>query len=122
MVNVTGPLFVKATDGAPMYASEMHKVVWRDFPDGFDDAAAGTVFGEHLLGADSQNVLELTQRDRNRIFNLGYYTWVEQQGVPLPEFVARRQQATWGRIRSLIPEWDERIEEFNARTGAARVA
>ena len=24
-----------------------------------------------------------TERDRDRIFNLGYYTWVEQQGVPL---------------------------------------
>ena len=24
-----------------------------------------------------------TERDRNRIFNLGYYTWVEQQGTPL---------------------------------------
>ena len=54
-----------------MYASEMDKVIRRDFGDGFDDAAAGTVFGEHLLGADSEHVLELGSRERNRIFNLG---------------------------------------------------
>ena len=32
-------------------------------------------------GAATDNVIELTAQDRKRIFNLGYYTWVEQQGV-----------------------------------------
>jgi len=105
-----------------MYASEMHKVIWRDFPDGFDDAAAGTVFGEHLLGADSEHVLELGSHERSRIFNLGYYTWVEQQGVPLPAFESRRRPETWDRIRGFLPVWDELITEFNQRTGAARDA
>jgi cysteine synthase len=115
-------LLTVATDGAPMYASELDKVVARDFGDGFDQAAAGSVYGEHLAGAGADNVLELGARDRTRIFNLGYYTWVEQQGIPLPDFEARRRQETWEAIRALIPAWDARIAEFNARTGVAAVA
>ncbi len=115
-------LLTVATDGAAMYATELDKALRRDFPGGFDDAAAGTVFGEHLLGADSEHVLELGSRDRTRIFNLGYYTWVEQQGVPLPAFESRRRQETWDRIRRFLPVWDELIGEFNQRTGVARVA
>jgi cysteine synthase len=111
-----------ATDGAPMYASELHKVVWRDFPAGFDEIAAGQTFGEHLLGAGADHVLELDDRERTRIFNLGYYTWVEQQGIGIEDFVARRQQRTWAEIRAVLPAWDALIDEFNARVGAARVA
>jgi hypothetical protein len=115
-------LLTVATDGAPMYASELHKVVWRDFPDGFDEAAAAQAFGEHLLGAGAEHVLELTERERTRIFNLGYYTWVEQQGVSIADFVARREQQTWAEIRAVLPALDALIAEFNARTGVARVA
>jgi hypothetical protein len=115
-------LLTVATDGAPMYGSELHKVVWRDFPDGFDEIAAGEAYGEHVLGAGPENVLELTARERTRIFNLGYYTWVEQQGVALADFEARRRQETWAEIRAVLPAWDALIDEFNARTGAARVA
>jgi cysteine synthase len=115
-------LLTVATDGAPMYASELHKVVWRDFPDGFDEAAAAQAFGEHLLGAGAEHVLELTERERTRIFNLGYYTWVEQQGVSIADFVARREQQTWAEIRAVLPALDALIAEFNARTGVARDA
>ena len=31
-------------------------------------------------------MLELSQIDKNRIFNLGYFTWVEQQGISLEDF------------------------------------
>ena len=40
-------------------------------------------------------MLELTHAERSRIFNLGYYTWVEQQGVPLEAFERRRAQGFW---------------------------
>jgi hypothetical protein len=115
-------LLTVATDGAPMYASEMERVIRRDFPDGFDAASASMAFGEHVLGAAGDHVLELDRRERNRIFNLGYYTWVEQQGVPLPEFEARREQEAWRRMRAALPTWDEAIAEFNARTGALSLA
>jgi cysteine synthase len=106
-----------ATDGASMYATERDLAVARYFPDGFDDPAAAEVFGEHLLGAATDNLRELTVEERERIFNLGYFTWVEQQGVSIEEFEARRDRAFWRRWREQVPVWDELIDEFNARTG-----
>jgi hypothetical protein len=110
-----------ATDGASMYRTELDRAVRRDFPDGFDARAAAATYGEAILGAAPDHVLELTEADRRRIFNLGYYTWVEQQGVPIEEFVARRDQATWTAMRELLPAWDAMIAEFNARVSAVPV-
>jgi cysteine synthase A len=56
------------------------------------------LFGQHLLGVRTDLMMELTRHDRDRIFNLGYFTWVEQQGIPLHDFEARRQQSFWRRI------------------------
>jgi cysteine synthase len=106
-----------ATDGASLYASEHDRALARYFPDGFDEAAAAEVFGEHLLGAATDNLLELTHVERERIFNLGYYTWVEQQGTSLQEFEARRSPAFWDAIHEIAHDWDRLIDEFNARTG-----
>jgi cysteine synthase len=108
-----------ATDGAEMYASERERIAARDFPGGFGPIDAGEVFGRWMLGASTDHLLETTLADRNRIFNLGYYTWVEQQGVPLAVFESRRHQLFWTGLRDLLPAWDARIEEFNQRTGLA---
>ena len=67
-------------------------------------------------------MLECTEHDRNRIFNLGYYTWVEQQGTPFELFEARRQQAFWRGLRRYLGVWDEMITDFNARAAAPRPA
>ena len=83
-----------ATDGAAMYGSEWPRIERRDFPGGFDAVGAGEAWGEHLAGTATDHLLELGQRDRERIFNLGYYTWVEQQGVSIAEFTARRAPAS----------------------------
>ena len=55
--------------------------------------------------------------ERNRVFNLGYFTWVEQQGVDIPDFEIRREQSWWNSLRPLVDQWDGMIEEFNAATG-----
>jgi cysteine synthase len=108
-----------ATDGAAMYGSEGELALAKHFPDGFDAVAAGEAFGEHLLGAGTDNLLELTEPERRRIFNLGYYTWVEQQGVSVEAFEARREQAFWRRIRAVVSDWDALIAELNERAGVA---
>jgi cysteine synthase len=106
-----------ATDGAEMYATERARILARDFPAGFDQVAAGEVYGEFLAGATTDHMLELRRTDRERIFNLGYYTWVEQQGVSLEEFEDRRRPAFWTETRSIVDEWDRRIDDMNARSG-----
>jgi len=106
-----------ATDGAAMYGSERELALAKYFPDGFDEIAAGEVFGEHLLGATTDNLRELTHEERQRIFNLGYYTWVEQQGVSLEDFQVRRDPLFWEQTCAQAAVWDELIDELNARTG-----
>jgi len=106
-----------ATDSAALYGSERRKFAAASYPDGFDAVNAGEVFAQHLLGAADGDVLELTHAERSRIFNLGYFTWVEQQGVTLEDFENRRNHGFWTQLREAGPAWDELITEFNARAG-----
>ena len=110
-------LITVATDSAALYGSERRKFLAATYPNGFDSVNAGEIFGQHLLGAADNDVLELTHDERSRIFNLGYFTWVEQQGVPLVEFEGRRDQRFWRGLRQAAAAWDELIAEFNARAG-----
>jgi cysteine synthase len=110
-------LITVATDSAALYGSERRKFLAAAYPGEFDGVNAGEIFGQHLLGAADNDVLELTHDERSRIFNLGYFTWVEQQGVPLPEFEKRRSQGFWRRLWQSAAAWDELIAEFNARAG-----
>jgi cysteine synthase len=107
-----------ATDGAALYRTERERVQRTSFPGGFDRVAAAEIAGRYLLATTTDHVLELTQRDRERIFNLGYFTWVEQQGIGLEDFEARRDQRFWRGLRDLLPAWDAMIDRFNERTGA----
>jgi cysteine synthase A len=106
-----------ATDGAALYRTEVDKVLARDFPDGFGEAEAAETFGRSLQGQGTSDMLDLTHEDRERIFNLGYFTWVEQQGVSIDDFTIRRDQSFWRGLRDLVALWDEGIRELNARTG-----
>ena len=109
-----------ATDGAALYPSERAKTIAGRFGGDFDELAAAEVFATHLGAVGTDHMIECTERDRNRIFNLGYYTWVEQQGTPLDIFEARRAQSFWTGLRRFVPVWDELINEFNARRAAPR--
>jgi cysteine synthase len=113
-----------ATDGAPMYITERDKVLARDFAARFDRVDAAEVFARYLLGSgpDEQRLLDLTPADRRRIFNLGYFTWVEQQGVGFEPFVERREPDFWRELRTIVPAWDELIVAFNERTRAKVLA
>jgi len=103
-----------ATDGAEMYGTELDKTMKKRFASNFDQLAAAEVFGRYLLGVATDHTLEMTRRDRERMFNLGYYTWVEQQGVSLEDFDARRDPEFWNGLMDMVPIWDSMIEEFNS--------
>src|SRR5216683_8607 len=105
-------LVTVATDSAALYGSERRKFIEANYPNGFDAVNAGEIFGQHLLGAADNEVLELTHGERSRIFNLGYFTWVEQRGVRIDEFEQRRAQSFWRGLRQAASVWDELIAEF----------
>jgi cysteine synthase len=108
-----------ATDGAALYGSERDRLLRGRYRSGFGPAEAAAVYARHVEGASVDHVLECGRVERTRIFNLGYFTWVEQQGVPLELFEARREQAFWRELRSYVPLWDDLIREFNDRAGVA---
>jgi cysteine synthase len=107
-----------ATDSAALYDSERASYLKRQYPAGFDEVNAGEVFGRHLEGLADDHVNELTYVGRKRVFNLGYYTWVEQQGVSVEDFDRRRDPAFWTGLQATIPAWDRLIRDFNDDTGA----
>jgi cysteine synthase len=109
-----------ATDSAVLYASERRSFLARRYRDGFDELNAGEIFSRHLEGVVDDHVLELTHLDRKRIFNLGYYTWVEQQGVAIDDFDRRADQRFWRGLVDSVALWDRLIDEFNAEVGAGR--
>ncbi len=113
-------LITIATDGADLYPSERVKTMKKRFNDNFTQVEAAEVFAEHLATVQTDSMIDCTERDKNRIFNLGYYTWVEQQGTPLSVFEARRSQTFWRNLRKHVPTWDAMIGEFNARVAAAK--
>jgi len=109
-----------ATDGAAMYRTERDKAIERDFAGQFDRVAAAETFARYVLGGapDDQRLLELSPVDRRRIFNLGYFTWVEQQGLAFDQFVERREPGFWEGMREYLPVWDDLIDTFNERARA----
>jgi cysteine synthase A len=112
-----------ATDGAELYASEVRRYLERRHNSGQLSAEmAAELVGAHLGAADTENVLDATPRERERVFNLGYFTWVEQQGVALADFDRRRSQAFWHGLRGLVPQWDEMIGAVNRDTGMQAAA
>ncbi len=104
-----------ATDGAALYPSSRAKTLATRYGNEFTTTDAAEVFGEHLGSVDTDNMIDCTEADRRRIFNLGYYTWVEQQGTPFELFEARRHQDFWRGLRRYVDVWDDMIVDFNAR-------
>ena len=102
-----------ATDGAAMYRSELEIAKTSRFAGEFSEIEAAEAFGRYLLGAAIDHVSELSRFDRERIFNLGYYTWVEQQGTSVADFDRRRDQGFWDGLMELVPIWDGMMEHLN---------
>jgi cysteine synthase len=109
-----------ATDGHEMYASELERYLARRHNSGeLSEVLAAELTGRYLLGPQTGCVLEASERERARIFNLGYFTWVEQQGVALADFDRRKAQGFWRGLRPLVAQWDEMITSFNRELSAA---
>ncbi len=104
-----------ATDGAALYGTERAKALDKHFGGAFDAVSAGETFGRFMLGQATDDLIELGRFDRERIFNLGYFTWVEQQGVSLADFDARKSQSFWRDLRPHVEAWDAMIRDFNGR-------
>ncbi len=114
--NSNDMVFTVATDSMEMYKSRIREE--REKHGEYSPTRAAVDFEARLLGLDKDDMLELTYYDRKRMHNLKYFTWVEQQGKSVDELNAQWYDETyWTSQFAKIGLWDEKIEEFNERTG-----
>ena len=106
-----------ATDGSELYESEKQHLLTRRFGDRFQMGHAEEIVSSYLKDTNTDHLQLLDDVGKEKIFNLGYYTWVEQQGVSIEDFDARRDQEFWDQLHTMTPEWDKMVEEFNDQTG-----
>ncbi|MCD6500001.1 MAG: pyridoxal-phosphate dependent enzyme [Deltaproteobacteria bacterium] len=107
------------TDSMELYGTRVKELNEQDGAYSDQDAAAD--YHGRLLGAGTDNLEELTHYGRKRVHNLKYYTWIEQQAKQLDELNAQWSPYPdyWEAIHQQVEAIDERIVEFNRRTGLA---
>ena len=105
------------TDSAVMYGSRIAELNREYGAYSCNDALLD--HNLHMLGLKTDNMQELTYRDRKRVHNLKHYTWVEQQGKTAEELDALwyDTEGTWDTVHAQAADLDDLINEFNERTG-----
>ena len=105
------------TDSAAMYQSRVKEL--NDEYGAYSIEEARLDHNLHMLGLKTDNMAELGYRDRKRVHNLKYYTWVEQQGKTSQELSALwyDPEGTWDAVHKSADKLDELINEFNEETG-----
>ena len=106
------------TDSVEMYHSRLEEL--REESGEYTATDAAVDFRMSLLGAKTDNLIELTYAERKRIHNLKYYTWVEQQGRQPEELddLWYRQDKTFEAVQKQTEAIDALIDEFNAQVGS----
>lgn len=104
------------TDSMELYQSrltEMHEESGQ-----YESTQAAADHARYLLGESDDNLLELSYKDRRRVHNLKYFTWVEQQGKTYEEIQTQWYDDNfWTDVQKQVPEIDALIEEFNGKVG-----
>ncbi|MBN1338401.1 MAG: pyridoxal-phosphate dependent enzyme [Bacteroidales bacterium] len=109
-------IFSVATDSMEMYRSRVTEEITKNGPLNAADAQA--LFRSCLPGLKTDYMIEMNYYDKKRMHNLKYFTWVEQQGKTVEELNAQwYDRDYWKRQYAKVDEWDEKIMEFNERTG-----
>jgi hypothetical protein len=104
------------TDSMAMYGSRLQEYDVARGP--LDERGCAGLYHRYLLGQGSEHVEELSYRQKKRVHNLKYYTWVEQQGKTYEQLQEQWQRTDyWTSVRKLARQIDPLIIEFNERTG-----
>ncbi|MCQ2821386.1 MAG: pyridoxal-phosphate dependent enzyme [archaeon] len=103
------------TDSMDMYQSRLRELK-REYTR--DDALDAYVKCFQSVAAD--DCLELCYKEKKRIHNLKYFTWIEQQGKKVDELNAQwYDEDYWTKHLSeeVVDKYDSWIMEFNKKTG-----
>ncbi|HPR17405.1 MAG TPA: pyridoxal-phosphate dependent enzyme [Candidatus Cloacimonadota bacterium] len=109
-------VFTVATDSMEMYQSRLKEE--REKRGEYTSTQATVDFEKALMGLGLDNMIEMTYYDKKRMHNLKYFTWIEQQGKTVEELNAQWYDHNyWKNQFDRVNEWDEKINEFNAKVG-----
>ncbi len=112
-------VFTVATDSMEMYQSRLLEE--NEKHGDFSNREAAVSFEADLMGLKTDNMIEMNYYDKKRMHNLKYFTWVEQQGKTVEELNAQWYDDNYWKSRyAKVEEWDQKIEEFNERTGVIK--
>jgi len=105
------------TDSMELYQSRVKEL--QDAHGSYSRTDAAVDYEAHLLGMKTDAMLELGYRERKRIHNLKYYTWIEQMGRSAEELDAQWYDfpGYWDRIHRLVDDIDGQIVAFNEESG-----
>ena len=106
------------TDSAEMYGSRIKELEEQYGP--YSVKAAAVDHSLHMLGLRTDSMEELGYRGAQRVHNLKYYTWVEQQGKTSEELDALWYGSEWTDVHGQAKELDELICAFNDATGVLK--
>lgn len=111
--------FTVATDSMEMYQSRLREE--NELHGEFTNRDAAVSFEADLMGLKTDHMIEMNYYDKKRMHNLKYFTWVEQQGKTVEELNAQwYDENYWTSRYAMVEEWDQKIEEFNEKTGVIK--
>ncbi len=109
-------IFTVATDSMELYQSRYREL--REAYGEYTEVDAARDFDTCLMNLSIDFMLELSYWDKRRMHNLKYFTWIEQQGKTVEELNEQWYDDNYWKDRlNSYKEWDEKIKEFNERTG-----
>lgn len=118
-MNENDTMFTVATDSMEMYQSRLLEE--KENQGEFTEHHADVVFQRDLMGLKTDHMIEMTYQEKRRMHNLKYFTWIEQQGKTLEELNAQwYDENYWTSKFHTVDEWDQKIMEFNERTGVLK--
>ncbi len=102
------------TDSMELYQSRL--VEMQAESGDYETQHAAADHARYLLGESDDNLIELSYKERRRIHNLKYFTWVEQQGKTYDEIQSQwYEDEFWTGVQKQTTEIDELINEFNSK-------
>ncbi len=112
-------VFSVATDSMDMYQSRL--VEEQNNKGHFSNRDAAVSLEADMLGLNIDHMIEMNYYQKKRMHNLKYFTWIEQQGKTVEELNAQWYDENYWKSRySQVANWDEKIREFNDKTGVQK--
>ncbi|MCF8379566.1 MAG: pyridoxal-phosphate dependent enzyme [Bacteroidales bacterium] len=112
-------IFTVATDSMEMYLSRLKEE--KENQGALSSQKAEVIYKRDLLGLKTDHMIEMNYYEKKRMHNLKYFTWIEQQGKSVEELNAQwYDDKYWKSQFAKADEWDEKIMEFNERTGVMK--